>query len=298
MLSVGSDLHLLPQFIVTGLGNGAIYALVALGFYIIFSGTGIINFAQGQFVMAGSLFMWLFRTDAGLPPILALPAVALCCAGLGILFERVIVNPTKGRPVLVPIFLTIAAAILIQTIFGMAFGKDALPVRPFTSGAPLTILDAVVRLQTLWILGGTLVALPIVYLIFNYTAAGLSLRAAAINPLGAAVVGIDLGRVALYAFAFGAAISGIGGALFAPITTAKYDIGFGFTLRGFASAVAGGLDSAVAVVLGGFSLGLFEALCAGYISSNFRDAMVYAVIIVALIARPQGLFGKAALSRV
>lgn len=282
----------LAQYLVLGITLGSIYALVALGFVTVFSVTGVINFAQGESVMLGAMLATQLIHD-GLPlPVAAVLAVA-GAALVGALVHELGLRPAWGRvSALGMIMITIGAATAIRGVALLVWGTDPRPMDPFTAGPPLQIAGAAVARQTIWVVATTAVALAALYLFFQTTALGRALRACAVNPLAARLVGISPRRMALVAFMLSGAVGAIGGVVLAPITFATYDMGLMLGLKGFVGAVLGGLANPLGAVAGGLILGLLEA-AATPISSSYKDAAAFVVLIVVMVARPSGLFGRA-----
>lgn len=282
----------LAQYLVLGLTLGSIYALVALGFVTVYSVTGVINFAQGESVMLGAMFSTQLIHD-GLPlPVAAVLAV-VGAALVGALVHELGLRPAWRRvSALGMIMITIGAATAIRGVALLVWGTDPRPMDPFTAGPALQIAGAAVARQTIWVIATTAVALAALYLIFQTTALGRALRACAVNPLAARLVGISPRRMALAAFMLSGAVGAIGGVVLAPITFATYDMGLMVGLKGFVGAVLGGLANPLGAVAGGLILGLLEA-AATPISSGYKDAAAFVVLIVVMLARPSGLFGRA-----
>ena len=280
----------LAQYLVVGITLGSIYALVALGFVTVYSVTGVINFAQGEFVMLGAMLATQLIHN-GLPlPVAAIVAVA-GAALVGALVHELGVRPARGRvSALGMIMITIGAATTIRGVALLVWGTDPRPMDPFSAGPPLAIVGASVTRQTLWVFAATAAALVALYLFFQRTALGRALRACAVNPVAARLVGISPRRMSLAAFILSGAVGALGGVALAPITFATYDMGLMLGLKGFVGAVLGGLTNPPGAVAGGLLLGLLEA-AATPISSAYKDAAAFIVLIVVMVARPAGLFG-------
>ncbi len=276
------------QFLVTGITNGSIYALIALGFVVISSVTSVINFAQGEFAMLGALLaVWLIA--AGLPQGLA---VVVAVVGVG-LFSAVLyqvgLRPARDASPLTLIIITIGAALAIRGLALVIWGTDPYQMAPFTAGSPLQVGGAVIRLQSLWVLGTTLVLQPLLHLFFTRTMLGRSLRACAVNRLAARLMGIRTDRMALLAFGLSGGVGALGGVIIAPIIFATYDMGLMLTLKGFVAAVMGGMVNYPAAVAGGFLLGILESLGAGFISSGYKDAVAFIALFIILLSKPRWL---------
>ncbi len=281
----------LAQFLATGLTEGCVYALVALGFTIIFNATGIINFAQGEFVMVGALLaVTLSKLGLPLVAVILLPtagatAVALC-------LERFAIRPLRDAPVLMLIFVTIAASLMLRGLAQVLWGPNAIPLPPFTGERPFMILGAAVRPQDLWIIGIGLATVTAVQFFFRNTMTGKAMRAAASNRTAARLVGINISSMAMIGFALSGAISGLAGVVFAPNKFARYSMGTPLAVKGFCGAILGGLGNGIGAVVGGIVLGILENLAAGLISSQYKDAITLIIMLLVLFVRPTGLLGK------
>ncbi|WP_456432949.1 branched-chain amino acid ABC transporter permease [Thermosulfuriphilus sp.] len=281
----------LLQYLFSGLTNGAIYALIALGFTIIFNATEVINFAQGEFVMLGAMILATLCQHTPLPLPVAFLVTMLVVAGVGLIMERLAIRPARGANPLVLIIITIGVSILLKGMAMFIWGKDPLPVPPFTGEKPIFILGATIVPQGLWILGVGLVAVAVVQWFFQTTIMGKAMRACAVNQKAASLIGINVSPLVFISFGLSAATSAIAGMVISPITFATYDMGTMLGLKGFCAAVLGGLGSGFGSVLGGFLLGTLESLAAGLISSAYKDAVAFFILIIVLLIRPKGLFG-------
>jgi branched-chain amino acid transport system permease protein len=279
------------QFAIAGLKGGAIYALVALGFTIVFASTGAINFAQGEFFMLGGMVaVWL--TQLGLPvPLAAVVAVAIV-ALIGVLFEVLAVRPVADGDPLRIIMVTIGGSILLRQIALHLFGPDERPLPPFVSGESLKFLGAAVERQTLWIWLLTALALAALAFLYRGTLFGKALRATSSQRDAARLVGISPRRMVTFSFALAAALGALAGVAVAPLTQTAFDIGAGVGVKGFAAAILGGLGNPLAAVGGALVLGLMESMTAGYFNPLYKDAVALIVLLAVLVFRPQGLFGS------
>jgi branched-chain amino acid transport system permease protein len=283
----------LLQFFFTGLTLGSIYALVALGFTMIYNATGIINLAQGEFVMLGGLLIVFFTMVLKVPLYLGFLLSILGVTIVGALFERLAIQPLKNASVITLIIVTLAGSILFRGIAMFIWGKDPYSLPPFSSGKPVHLFEATLQPQIFWVLGITLSVVFAIRLFFNRTLTGKAMAACAFNPLAARLVGINVGRMVLLSFSISATIGAIGGAIITPITLMEYDRGPLLALKGFAAAVLGGLGSGGGAVLAGFIIGILESLGAGLISSGYKDAIALLVLLVILWVKPSGIFGSA-----
>jgi len=287
----------LVQLLFAGLTTGAVYALVALGFTLIFQASEVVNFAQGEFVMLGGM-VTVFAFEAGLPlPLAAALAIAVAVT-TGLLLHRLAIEPAKGATVVTLIIVTIGASILIRGIAQIVFDKQFHALPAFTGDEPLRLLGAAILPQSLWVLGGAAAIVFGLWLFMERTLLGKAVRATAANRLAAELVGIDTRIVLALAFAVSAAIGAVGGILVTPITLTSYAVGTILALKGFAAAMLGGIGNPVGAVLGGLVLGLLEAFAAGWISSTYKDGVAFLVILLVLLVMPQGLLGRRAVERV
>ncbi len=280
------------QYLFSGLTSGAIYALIALGFTIIYNATGVINFAQGEFVMAGAMLMATFWGKYGWPLPLAFGASLALTSGVGILVERLAIFPARRAGIITLIIITIGISILLKGIAMFIWGKDSLPVPSFVSEKPFSILGATIIPQSIIILAISILAVLALEFFFRRTLTGKAMRACAANRLAAKLLGIKVEPLVLLAFAVSAGISAIAGILVSPITFATYDMGTMLGLKGFSGAVLGGLNSSLGAVTGGFLLGILESLAAGFISSAYKDAAAFIILLLMLFLKPEGLFGQ------
>ncbi len=278
------------QYILTGLSNGAIYALIGFGFAMIYNATGIINFAQGEFVMLGGMLTVFSLVVLQLPviPAIGLSIVIATCAG--ILFERFAIRPLKDASPLRLIIITIGASIFIRGLAMLIWGKDTHALPAFSGDDPLYIAGATLLPQHLWILGVSVLIIIASRLFFNHSVVGKAMRACSYNPRAAGLVGINVKNMVLLSFALSAAIGSLAGIIIAPLTMTSYDVGVMLGLKGFCAVIIGGMSSGMGTVLGGLLLGLLESLGAGFISASYKDAIAFIILLLILFIRPEGLF--------
>jgi branched-chain amino acid transport system permease protein len=288
---------MLAQSVLSGLTVGAIYALVALGFAIIYNASHVINFAQGEFVMIGGMATAGF-IEAGLNLPLAAAAAIACATLVGILLEKLAVERARGASVVTLIIITIGASILLRGLATLVWDKRIHPVPVFSGEQPIAFMGATLLPQVLWVLGVSAAALALLWWFFNRTLTGKAMLAVSHNPLAARLVGISVRRVLLVSFALSAALGALAGILVAPISFTSWDVGVMLGLKGFAAAILGGLGSGPGAVAGGLALGLVESLGAGYLSSAYKDVFAFLIILAALVFLPDGLFGRRAAERV
>lgn len=287
----------LLQFVFSGMTVGAVYALVALGFTIIFNASGVVNFAQGEFVMLGGMIT-VFAHASGLPlPLAALIAVAVTAA-VGVALNRLAIEPARGAPVVSLIIITIGASIFIRGASQLVFDKQIHSFPAFSGDDPIHVLGATILTQSLWVIGGAIAIFVGLWLFFTRTLLGRAVLATSNNRLAAQLVGINTKFVMTLSFALSAAIGALGGVLVTPITLTSYDVGLALALKGFAAAMLGGMGNPKGAFVGGLLLGLLEALTAGYLSSQYKDAAAFIIILAVLFFMPQGLFGRKSTDRV
>ncbi|UCE33035.1 MAG: branched-chain amino acid ABC transporter permease [Burkholderiales bacterium] len=276
---------------------GAIYALVALGFSIVYNASHAINFSQGEFVMIGGMSaVWLVA--AGLPLAIAVPLAVIIAMLVGALVERLAIEPARNADVVTLIIITIGVALLLRGLAQVLWDKRIHALPAFSGTEPISVLGATLVPQCLWVLGGTAVAVLVLGWFFDRTLFGKAMRASAHNPLAARLMGIDTRIVMRVSFALAAMLGALGGVLTAPITLTSYDIGVMLGLKGFAAAMLGGLGSFGGAIIGGLLLGLFEGLGAGFVSSAYKDALAFVVILAVLFLMPGGLLGARRSDRV
>ncbi len=285
------------QFLLSGITVGATYALAALGFTLIYNASHVINFAQGEFIMLGGMLA-VFFSHAGLPlPAALLLAIAIP-AIVGIVMEKVAIEPVKGAETVSLIIITIGASLVIRGLVQIWLGKGTHSLAPFSGDAPIEILGATLLPQSLWVLGVTALVVVALWYFFSRTLTGKAMLATSFNRTAAELVGINTSWVLFMSFAMSAALGALGGILVTPITMTSYDVGIMLGLKGFVAAVVGGLGNGLGAVLGGLLVGVLEAMGAGYVSSAYKDAMPFVLILFILFFMPRGLFGGKSTDRV
>ena len=288
------------QYVAGGLTAGAIHALVALGFSIVYHASHAINFAQGEFVMIGGMGA-VSLVALGLPLWLAVPLAVAGSVIVGVLVQRLALERAQSggqADVVTLIIITIGVALFLRGLAQLVWDKRIHSLPAFSGSEPIPIGGATVLPQSLWVLGGAAVAVLALGWFFNRTLYGKAMRATAINPLAARLMGISTRGVMRTSFALAAALGALGGVLTAPITFTSTDIGVMLGLKGFAAAMLGGLGSFGGAVAGGLLLGLIEGLGAGFISSAYKDAIAFVVILAVLFFLPGGLVGARRSDRV
>jgi branched-chain amino acid transport system permease protein len=285
------------QYVASGLTAGAIYALVALGFSIIYNASGAINFAQGEFVMIGGMSAATL-VAAGLPLAAAVPLAVLAAVAVGLALEKLAIEPARNSGTVTLIIITIGAALFLRGLAQLVWDKRVHALPAFSGDKPLQFLGATVLPQSLWVLGGAALAVAGLSWFFGRTLFGKAMLATSYNPLAARLVGINTRTVLFASFGLAALLGALGGVLIAPIAFTSYDSGIMLGLKGFAAAMLGGLGSFSGAVLGGLLLGLTEGLGAGFVSSAYKDAIAFVIILAVLFFMPGGLLGARRSDRV
>jgi branched-chain amino acid transport system permease protein len=279
------------QTIIGGLLQGSVFAVVALGFSLVFRVTGAINLSQGAFCIVGALAMYSFQVSLGWPVALAAAAAAAVTAAAGAVIGASVFVPALPRlPASSMLILTAGLLTTLEGLSLVVWGSQPYALPPFSGEAPVSVLGVRLPTQGFWIAGAALAIIAAVWYLLMRTALGEALRACAENPTAARLMGIDVPRMTLFSFALAALIAGIGGIVVAPILSFQFDTGRFFTISGFSAVAIGGLGSLIGAVAGGELLGVSEQLAAGYISSLFANGIALALLILTLLLRPNGLF--------
>ncbi len=289
----------ISQYIITGLTIGAIYALVAMGFNLIHNAIGIVNFAQCEFISLGGMFMYtlvvLLKIPMAISFFISMAAVTL----IGALIERGPIRYAKSKEVLVLIFLTIGISGTIRGAAQRAWGTDNVGIPAFSGDQPIHLFGgATIVPQHLWVFAIAVLAMAILHIFFRKTLMGKAMRAVALNRRAAALVGISVNRMILISFALSGALGAVAGMIIAPISTTSYDTGIMLGLKGFAAAILGGYGHFAGAILGGLLLGVLESLGAGLVSSQYKDAIAFFVLLFVLFVKPTGIMGYGEAERV
>ena len=285
------------QFLVSGITVGAIYALVGLGFSIVYSASQVINFAQGEFVMiAGLATAALLDGGVALPFAIVLAVAATVAIGLAL--ETLAIEPARGASVVNLIIITVGASIFLRGLAEVLWGRGFRSIPPFSGGEPILIAGAAILPQSLWVLGATMAIIVFLRWFLGRTRTGKAMLATAYNPLVAQLVGVNTRFILRLSFGAAALLGGIAGILIAPISLTYSSVGVMLGLKGFCAAILGGLGNPMGAIAGGLIVGVSEAMTAGYLSSAYKDAVAFLIILVVLVARPGGVFGAHATERV
>jgi branched-chain amino acid transport system permease protein len=286
--------QLFLQYLVAGITYGSIYAIVAIGFNIIYNTTGIINFAQGEFVMLGGMLAISLHSFLPLPLAIGLAVLITMLAGalIEILFIRWLQTPSVLRMIII----TIGISILIREAALHVWGEGVRSL-PYFNGneiSTIALLGTNISPQILWVIGVCAVMVLLLSLFFRFTSLGQEMRACAANRLAATLCGISTKNMVTLSFMLSAGIGALAGCVVSPITYTQYDSGTPLAIKGFTVAVLGGLGNSLAAVLAGLLLGIIEAFSISVVPLAFQDAISIAILLMILFVRPHGLFGSRA----
>jgi branched-chain amino acid transport system permease protein len=280
------------QLLVSGLATGAIYALIAVGFTLLWQTSQTINFAQGEFVMLPAFFI-LAAMNLGAPFWLAaLIGIALSVLVLGVLFKFVIVDPMLKHGVLPLVISSIALSLFLKESVKDLYSAQAQPFPPLIPPNDIHIFEAVVSTQSLVVLAVAIATVVALQLLLDKTRLGRCMQATAQNPTLAGILGIPVRRMVLYTFLLNAVLVSIASILISPIYLAKFTNGETLGMAAFIAAIIGGFNQVRGAILGGVILGVLDNLCAAYISSQYRGAFPLMILIAVILLRPQGLLGR------
>jgi branched-chain amino acid transport system permease protein len=288
----------LIQSLVNGVGIGLFYGLVAIGFCVIYNASGIVNFAQGVFVMLGGMFAHTLLTKFGLPIYVSAVLSTILVAGIGVLVQIAIINPMWRRkaPLFAIILATLAIQLLIEQVVILTLGDQPRTYPEFTSGGPLKIGPIAIGYQLFWVLGcGALMVFALTQF-FNRTRMGRALRACSQNREAAALLGIPVERMLIVSFALSAALGAAAGILITPTQYTAYSVGGPFGINGFIAAIIGGFGSAPAALVGGIFLGVIQSGAIVFFGAGFKNIVALTVLLIVLLFFPSGLFAGRAKS--
>ncbi|MEX1329930.1 MAG: branched-chain amino acid ABC transporter permease [Desulfobacterales bacterium] len=281
------------QQMVNALNLGAMYSLLAIGYTMVYGIIKLINFAHGEIFMCGAFFTWWFMTSLAVPfPIAALIGIMLSTV-LGIGVERIAYRPLRNAPRFAVIISVLGMSIFLQNMARIIWGAESQTFEVDFDVAPIIIGNVVIPIKKAFILATSFVLMFFLGLYVKKTYIGKAMRATAADPEAAEMMGININAVIVLTFAIGSAMGAVAGILFA-INYNSIDpfMGFNAGLKAFTAAVLGGIGNIYGAMIGGILLGLFEGIGAGYISSMYRDAFAFGVLIMVLIFRPEGLLGE------
>lgn len=287
---MGTELAI--QYLLSGITKGSIYAVVAIGFNLIFSATGVLNFAQGEFVMLGGMIAVTLSHFVPLP--VAIVGSVLIVALIGCLLEVLFFRPLRHHSVMHMLIITIGLSIVIQEIALHVWDEKVRSLPYFTGNevSSLHLFGAAISPQVVWVLGAVAVMVALLHGFLRYTLKGGAMRACSSNPEAAMLVGINIPNMRTLAFGLSAALGAVAGCVISPITMTHYEMGAPLAIKGFAAAILGGLGNPMAAVAGGLLVGVVEAVSVSRLPAAYNDVAAFAVLLVVLFLRPHGLMGR------
>lgn len=293
----GIIMELLLQYIVAGVTYGTIYAIVAIGFNIIYNTTGIINFAQGEFVMLGGMTAFTLKEFLPLP--VAIVSAVIITMIIGALIEIVFIRWLHKPSVLRMIIITIGLSILIRETALHIWGEGvtALPYFTGTSVTSVNLGGVFVSPQVFWAVGISSIMVILLGIFFNFTLLGKQMRACSANREAARLCGISTRNMVTFSFMLSAGIGALGGCIVSPITYIQYDSGSQLAIKGFTVAILGGLGNSTAAVAAAMILGILESFSIWALPAAYKDVVSIAIMLIILFVKPSGLFGNAAAAR-
>jgi len=288
-------LDLIMQSLASGIAVGCIYGLIGIGFCVIYNASGIVNFAQGAFVMLGGMVASAALNNYGIPlPLAAILAIAIC-AGIGMILERLVVRPLWDRQsaTFVMILATLAAQIVIERLTLIVAGDQPRSLPMFTDLPPLRIGGVAISYQFLWIVGGAALVIALLAVFFSSTKTGKAMRACAVDRDAAALLGIPVSRMLALAFGLSAALGAFAGVLITPTQYTSFNLGVPFAISGFIAAIIGGFGRPLGALAGGIFLGIVQALAIVALGSAVKNIAALSILLLFLFFRPTGLLGPA-----
>ncbi|MDE2516250.1 MAG: branched-chain amino acid ABC transporter permease [Rhodospirillales bacterium] len=285
-------LAILPQLIYTGLGIGAIYALCSLGFVLLIRAANVVNFAQGQFSMLGAYIMLVLLVGVGVPYWAAFLLAVILMAGFGVVFAGAVYWPLRHRSQLAVIISTIGASILLPNVVLATYGPSPATVPGLFANPGFMVGPIFVDTQYLSVMVITVAMVVLQYVIFEKTLLGKKLQATSQDKEMASMLGISVAAMVLITFAYSAILGALAGVLVAPILFVSVGMGGTLALKAFAANIIGGYGNIPGAILGGLIIGLAETLGAAYISTPYKDAFGFLILLLVLLVRPRGLFGE------
>jgi branched-chain amino acid transport system permease protein len=290
-------IEILASQVVSGLATGCVYALVALGFVLIFKATDVVNFAQGEFVMASGFISYTLLIWYGLPYWLVFFLTVLLSGVMGVVLERVVVRPIMSAPIFSIVIATIGASTVMRSTAGIVYGYDVLPLPTIFSKAPIQLGILNFTRMDAGVIGCSVVIMLALYLFFKWTKTGMAMRATAQNQTAVQLMGVSVKHIFSLTWAISAGIGGIAGVLIAPIIYLDPNLGI-IGVKAFAGAILGGFGSIPGAIIGGMLLGVLENLSGYFFNAGIKQVSTYILLILVLIVRPSGFFGAVAMKRV
>jgi branched-chain amino acid transport system permease protein len=288
------DTSTILQFLVNGVGTGCIYGLVAIGFAVIFNASGIVNFAQGAFVMLGGIITYVFFKTGYLPLWACALLSVVITAAIGAIFQILIVRPLFKRrtPIFMMILATLAVAVILENVVLHLVGDQSFSFPPFSPGPPFKWAGVVIDRQMIWIVSSSIVLVGGLVALYRFTIVGKAMKACAINPQVASILSIPVQRMLIYSFALSAALGAVAGILITPTQYTAYHIAVPFSVNGFVAALIGGLGNPAGAFVGGIVVGLLQSYSVLFFSAGYKEVVTFSLLLVFLFIRPGGLFGS------
>jgi len=297
---MSGELNFLLQLLVSGISVGSIYAVIGMGFVVIYKATKILNFAHGEILMVAAYFCLTLIENFHLNFFVALFFTIAFCVTIGILFERFIFRPMIGEPVFAIVMITLGLSIILRPLTGILFGfGDVMFPSPFPKD-PIVFSNIIISHAHLWTLIISCAVMVIFFLFFKYSKGGIAMRAAADRQVIAFLMGINVKKVYSLSWAIAATLAGIAGILLANVLVVNLNLSF-VAIKVFPAIVLGGMDSIVGAMIGGLIIGVFETFVGGYLDfylSGVKEISTYILLFIILIVRPYGLFGTEEIERV
>jgi branched-chain amino acid transport system permease protein len=274
-----------------------VYALIALGFVLIFKATDVVNFAQGEFVMVSGFISYTLLIRFGIPYWLVLISTIVLSGFMGVILERVVVRPIMNAPIFSIVIATIGASTVLRSAAGIIYGYDVLPLPTIFSKDPVRLGVLRFTPMDVGVIGSSLVIMLILYLFFKFTKTGTAMRATAQSQTAARLMGVSVSRIFSLTWAISAGVGGVAGVLIAPIIYLDPNLGF-IGVKAFAGAILGGFGSIPGAIVGGMLLGIIENLSGYFFNAGIKQVSTYVLLILVLVIRPSGLFGAAPIRKV
>lgn len=277
------------QLLISGISQGCVYGLIALGFVLIYKATEMVNFAQGDMMMLGAFTAFTFINILGFPFVWGLLATIAVMAATGVLIERVVLRPMIGEPPFAVLMITIGLGFILRAIAGAIWGNDPKSITSPLAGGVLRVDGVAIGYENIAIIAGTVLLCFALFGFFRFTRLGVAMQAASQNQLAAYYCGIPVKRVYSIVWALAAAIAATAGVLVAPITLIDPMMGF-VGIKAFAAAIVGGFGSLQGAMAGGLLIGIVEQFAGLYLPTGFSDTSAYVILLLMLFIRPEGIF--------
>lgn len=286
------------QLMIAGITTGSMYAIIAVGFNVIFKSTGSVNFAQGEWVMLGGMVAASFYAATLLPVAVVCVVAILVVSLVGGFSERLVIKPLKKPTPMLITLLSIGLAMVTKSLVMLTLGKTPMGYPPISGGGNVLVGGISVQPQSLWVVGIALFFMVGTKLFFEKTLLGKAMTTAAVDREAASLMGINVSRTMMWAFVFAAMAGGVAGVAITPLTLTSFDQGTLLGFKGFSAAMLGGLGNLHGALLGGLLLGVVESLVGGLLSSQFKEAVSFILLLLVLFLRPKGLLGKSDITKV